>query len=76
VIGQAVSYVAIGTLIGLTVSLLAMQSLRGLLYGVAPTDPLTILGVTLLLFIAAVSASLAPAQRAARLDPIRALKAE
>jgi predicted lysophospholipase L1 biosynthesis ABC-type transport system permease subunit len=76
VIGQAISYVAIGALIGLAVSLIAMQSLRGLLYGVAPTDPLTILGVTLLLFIAAVAASLAPAQRAARLDPIRALKTE
>jgi ABC-type lipoprotein release transport system permease subunit len=47
-----------------------------MLYGVTPTDPLTFVGVGGLLVLAAASASLIPARRATRIDPITALRAE
>ena len=76
VVGQAVSYAGIGAAIGLIAAILSLQTLRGLLYGVAPSDPLTILLVLMLLFGAAIAASVVPAWRAATVDPVRALKAE
>jgi len=47
-----------------------------LLYGVGASDPLTFAGVTLLLLFVAALASLIPARRAARVDPIIALRCE
>jgi ABC-type antimicrobial peptide transport system permease subunit len=47
-----------------------------LLYGVTPTDPVTFVGVGVVLGLAAAAASLIPARRATRIDPITALRAE
>ena len=50
--------------------------MRSLLVGVAPTDPLTFVGVALLFFAIAVVACWIPARRAANLDPAIALRDE
>ncbi len=65
-----------GGLVGLLAALALGQVLAAFLFGVAPRDPLTLAGVSLLLVgIALVSAWL-PARRAARVDPLTALRAE
>jgi ABC-type lipoprotein release transport system permease subunit len=47
-----------------------------LLFGVSALDPVTFLGVSILLFLAVLIACYAPARRAARVDPISALRAD
>ena len=79
---RLVRLVAVGSLVMTTVGLLAGlasaavvgRGLASLLYGVSPYDPLTFSGVALLVLGGAVAATLVPARRAARLDPVLALK--
>ncbi len=72
--GLAPAVVGIGA--GLGVALLLTRYLRTLLYGVAPLDPLTFALTPLLLLVVAAVAVLLPASRAARVQPVEALKAE
>jgi len=74
VLRQTVWLVAAGLVIGVPVSLVAGRSAASLLFGLTPTDPPTIVAAAGLLAAVAVCASLAPAWRAARVDPIRALR--
>src|SRR3989475_96117 len=67
---------AIGVVLGLAGALAAGQALRGLLFGVTPTDPTTLGAVALVIAIAVLVASYFPARRAARIDPMIALRAE
>jgi ABC-type lipoprotein release transport system permease subunit len=50
------------------------QSLSRILYGVSPFDPVTFVVVPVVLTVAAALACVAPARRAARIDPIRTLR--
>jgi len=67
---------AIGLALGATGALLTSRLLRGLLFGVAPNDPVTLIGVILILAAVGLGACWVPAMRAARIDPAVALRAE
>jgi len=76
IMGQGLRWVSIGLLIGLTLGFLLTRMLASLLFGVAPTNPLTYIAVsTIMLAVAAVACYL-PAVRAIRIDPMRALRYE
>jgi ABC-type antimicrobial peptide transport system permease subunit len=62
--------------VSLPVSLLLARLLRSQLYGVSPSDPLTLLMGTLLVCAVASLAALIPARRAAFVDPMKALRSE
>jgi putative ABC transport system permease protein len=66
----------IGAAIGLTTSFFAARLLRALLYEISPIDPATFIAVPLLLLAVALLASYIPARRAARVDPLVALRYE
>jgi ABC-type antimicrobial peptide transport system permease subunit len=68
--------VLVGLLIGLVGSLFLGRAMQGLLFGVKPTDPLTLGAVSLVLAAVACAASLEPAFRASRVDPLIALRNE
>jgi len=68
--------IVLGIAIGLGTSLLATGVLRSLLYGVSARDPLTFVATPALLAIIALLASLVPALRAARVDPLVSMRTE
>ena len=68
--------VLIGLLAGLGGAVAIARALRSLLYGIAPTDPVTLGGVALVLALTSGLACYLPARRAARLDPMIALRHE
>jgi ABC-type antimicrobial peptide transport system permease subunit len=74
IIGQGIKLVLIGVAIGLAGALGLTRFLSGLLYGVKPGDPLTLVAVSALLVIVALLASYIPARQAAKVDPMVALK--
>ena len=76
IVGQALLPVGCGILLGAAAALGLGRLLSGLLYGVAPHDPITLLAVAVVVVLAASLASALPALRAARIDPVRALRAE
>jgi ABC-type antimicrobial peptide transport system permease subunit len=73
---QGLSLVLAGAAVGLLVSLLLSRFLESQLYGVSRTDLATYAGVASLLVIAALAATALPALRAARTDPVQALRSE
>ena len=76
VLGQGLRLTAIGVAIGLAVSLLLTRFLRGLLFGVTTTDPMTFTIVLGLLGSAAFAACYLPARRATQVDPMESLRHE
>jgi ABC-type antimicrobial peptide transport system permease subunit len=68
--------VAAGIAAGIAVALEASRVISALLYGLKPTDPLTLAGAALLMFAAAAVAGYVPARRAAKVDPMVALRYE
>ncbi|HEY2378186.1 MAG TPA: FtsX-like permease family protein [Gemmatimonadaceae bacterium] len=68
--------IAGGVLAGLILYAIAAPFLRAFLYGVTPSDPLTLIGAILALVGTASLASWLPARRAAQVDPADALRAE
>ncbi len=76
VLADALRLSAAGVGIGLVAAFPAARLLRSQLYGVSPSDPLTYAGIVVLLVGVAIAATLLPARRAARVDPMVALRAE
>ena len=66
----------VGALVGLGLALLTSRFLEAFLFGVDPLDPITFAGVVGVLGSISILANLTPALRAARLDPVRVLRAE
>jgi len=73
---QGVLLTAAGIAGGLALFVLVARFLRTLLFGVAPMDPVTLLGASLLLVVIAALASWIPARRTSKLDPAEVLRAE
>jgi predicted permease len=65
-----------GAVVGIAAALAASSVVRGLLFGLTPTDPMTVLGATVVLIVVAVLAGYVPARRATRIDPMAALRVE
>jgi len=74
VLAQALSLTAAGIVAGIAGALAATRLLSSLLYGISPTDPATFAGSALLLAGVAAAASYLPTRRAARVDPMVALR--
>ena len=76
VLREALLLVGIGVAIGVPVALALAGSIASLLFGLKPTDPWTISAAAAVLFAVAAVASYLPARRAARVDPMEALRNE
>ena len=73
---EALVLAAIGAAIGMPLALAVTQLMRGAFFGIKPYDPLTVTGSIALLLIIAVLAAWIPARRAAKVDPMVALRYE
>jgi putative ABC transport system permease protein len=76
VLRGSLTLVAIGSALGLAAAWGAARFVASMLYGIKPTDPLTMAAATLLLFGVAVVAGYLPARRATKVDPMTALRYE
>jgi ABC-type antimicrobial peptide transport system permease subunit len=76
VLTQGARLIALGLTLGILGELGLSRFLRSMLYGVGRADPITLAGVVLILGGVALLASWLPARRAARLDPVIALRTE
>lgn len=76
VLGQGAMLVAAGVVAGLASAFLLSRFLSGMLYGVGARDPITFTAVPVALAAVAFLATLVPAWKAARVDPVIALREE
>lgn len=76
VLRDTLMMVTLGIAIGIPLALAATRLIRGLLFGVGAADPLVILAASILLIAVATLAGFLPARRAARVDPMIALRHE
>jgi predicted lysophospholipase L1 biosynthesis ABC-type transport system permease subunit len=75
-LGQGMRITSLGIAAGVVLALVLLRTIAGFLYGVEPTDPATFAALSLLLFAVALLACYVPARRAARVDPLIAIRAE
>jgi len=76
VLRDAIALVVVGVFIGVPCAFAATRLIRGFLFGLGPDDPLTIASAVAMLLATALLAALLPARRAAKVDPIVALRCE
>ncbi|HEY4306715.1 MAG TPA: ABC transporter permease [Gemmatimonadaceae bacterium] len=76
VLGEAMRVVAIGAGAGIVIAALSTRLLASQLFGVSPSDPRSLLGACVLLIVTGIAAAYFPARRAARIDPMVALRTE
>jgi len=76
VVRHGVVLTSIGAAVGIAGSLAVTRLLGSLLFGVRPSDPVTLIGVSCLLLMVALAACYIPARRATRVDPLVALRHE
>jgi predicted permease len=75
-LGQTLTLVVAGAVIGVTGGLILTRMVANLLYGVSAVDPVAFIGMPLLLLLVALLASYLPARRATKIDPMIALRTE
>jgi putative ABC transport system permease protein len=76
VLRQGLQLAVAGSGLGLIGAFIVSHLMAGLLYGVTPNDPVTFIGVSLVLTVVAVAACIVPARRATNVDPLEALRCE
>jgi predicted permease len=76
VIGKTLRLALVGILVGVIASLAVARLIASLLFQTAPTDPITFAGIAFLLCTVAFVAGYLPARRAAKIDPMKALRCE
>jgi putative ABC transport system permease protein len=76
VLGRGLRLTLIGIILGVAGAFGLTRLMSNLLFGVSATDPLTFVGVAVLLVIVALLASYIPARRATKIDPLVALRYE
>ena len=76
ILGEGLALALIGVTVGVVGALGLTRLLKGLLFGVTPTDPITFAAITVLIVALALVASYLPARRATRVDPMVALRYE
>jgi len=76
IVSQALKLTLFGVGIGLVAAFALSRVMSNLLYGVTATDPITFVSVSLLLIGVTLAASSVPALKAARIDPLIALRSE
>jgi ABC-type antimicrobial peptide transport system permease subunit len=73
---ESISLLAVGIFLGIPVSLAASRAIRAGLFGVDPADPLTLISAVLIISACLLVGSYMPARRAAKIDPMIALRYE
>src|SRR5262245_4166280 len=76
ILRQGMTLALVGVGAGMLVSTALTRLMKGLLYGVGPNDPLTFVGIGLLLTVVTLLAAFIPARRATKVDPMVALRCE
>jgi putative ABC transport system permease protein len=76
VMGEGLRTVVIGIVVGIALSIAAGKLVASLLYGISPRDPGVMLGAALVLAAVGIAASVIPALKAARIDPISSLRVD
>jgi putative ABC transport system permease protein len=74
ILQRALVLVVVGLIVGLPLALGSLRIARTFLYGVTPSDPVTVAGAMILLTVVSLAAGLMPARKAARTDPCNALR--
>jgi ABC-type antimicrobial peptide transport system permease subunit len=76
VVRESLALVVIGIAIGIPVALGLSRYVTSLLYGLTPTDPMTMGAALGVLAVVSMTAAIMPARRAAKIDPMAALRCE
>jgi putative ABC transport system permease protein len=76
VVADGLRTVTVGIVVGVVAALMLSQLVASLLYGVSPRDPLVVAVAAITLALIGLGASVIPAIRAARVDPVTALRAD
>ncbi len=75
-LGEGARLAGLGAAIGLIAAFALTRLMRGLLFGVVPTDPTILAASALAIVVVAMVAALAPARRASTIDPMMILRSE